>query len=344
MATFVKTQSGSWKAIIRIKGNPLETKTFRIKRDAIDWARTTEDEIVRGIYLPRNISERTTLAQALDRYVKEISPTKKPSTQKPEIRRAKLLQKHFGKYSLASLKTEKIAKYRDMRLAEGKSRYTVRLELYLLSHLFKTAIKEWGMGLTVNPVSNVTIPKAPKGRNRRLIGDEDQRLLEACEAHSNPMLAWIVKLALYTGMRQGEIINLTRSQVDFEKRTVFLADTKNGTSRTVPLSNKAIDVLKEVISHPIRPIETNLLFFGEPGRDGIRRPFLINRAWSNALKKADIEGLRFHDLRHEATSRFVEAGLSDLEVSSIIGHKTMQMLKRYTHLRSENLSDKIAGL
>ncbi len=114
MATFVKTQSGSWKAIIRIKGNPLETKTFRIKRDATDWARTTEDEIVRGIYISRNVSERTTLVQALHRYVKEVSPTKKPSTQKPEIRRAKLLQNYFGKYSLASLKTEKIASYRDM--------------------------------------------------------------------------------------------------------------------------------------------------------------------------------------------------------------------------------------
>jgi len=344
MATFVKTQSGSWKAIIRIKGNPLETKTFRIKRDAIDWARTTEDEIVRGIYISRNVSERTTLVQALDRYVKEVSPTKKPSIQPPEIRRAKLLQKYFGKYSLASLKTEKIADYRDMRLADGKSATSVRLELTLLSHLYTTAIREWGMGIALNPVSNVTKPKASKGRDRRLVADEEGRLMKACEEHSNPMLAWIVKLALYTGMRHSEIVNIKRDQVDFKKRTLFFADTKNGTSRTVPLSNKALSVLKEATDHPIRPIDTNFIFFGEAGRDGIRRPFLMNRAWSNALKKAEINGLRFHDLRHEATSRFVESGLSDLEVASIVGHKSMQTLKRYTHLRSENLSDKIADL
>ena len=145
-------------------------------------------------------------------------------------------------------------------------------------------------------------------------------------------------------MRHGEIVNLKRSNVNLNKRTLFLSDTKNGESRTVPLSNKAIGVIKEVLNHPIRPIDTNLLFFGDPGRDGLRRPYVTSKIWTEARKKAGIEGLRFHDLRHEATSRFVEAGLSDLEVSSITGHKSMQMLKRYTHLRTENLSDKIANI
>ncbi len=110
------------------------------------------------------------------------------------------------------------------------------------------------------------------------------------------------------------------------------------------MTAKAITVLLEAINHPIRPIDTDLLFFGEPGRDGIRRPYAINRAWTDMLKRIGIKGLRFHDLRHEATSRFVEAGLSDLEVSSITGHKSMQMLKRYTHLRTESLSAKIANI
>ena len=97
----------------------------------------------------------------------------------------------------------------------------------------------------------------------------------------------------------------------------------------------------EALNYPVRPIDTDLIFFGEPGRDGKRRPYTINKFWTQALQHADIEDLRFHDLRHEATSRFVEAGLSDQEVSSITGHKSMQMLKRYTHLRTENLSEKI---
>ena len=344
MATIVKTKSGSWKAIIRITGNPLVTKTFRIKRDATDWARTTEDEIIRGVYISRSHSEKTTIAKALERYHNEITPIKKPSSQKPEIRRGNTLRKHLGKYSLASLAAEHVANYRDMRLSKGLSASSVRLELALLSHLYTIAIKEWGMGIIVNPVSNVRRPKPAKGRDRRLVEDEEQRLMEACEAHSNPMLAWIVKLALYTGMRHSEIVNLTRSQVNLEKRTLFLADTKNGTARTVPLTNKAILVLREVMTHPIRPIDTEYLFFGEAGRNGKRKPYDTKSAWYTALIKANISGLRFHDLRHEATSRFVEAGLSDLEVASISGHKSMQMLKRYTRLRTENLSDKIANI
>ena len=146
----------------------------------------------------------------MKRYHKEVTPTKKPSTQKPEIRREKIIRKHLGKYTLASLGAEHVADYRDMRLADGKSASSVRLELALLSHLYTIAIKEWGMGLVVNPVSNIRKPKPAKGRDRRLVGDEEQRLLEACEAYSNPMLAWIVKLALYTGMRHSEIVNITR--------------------------------------------------------------------------------------------------------------------------------------
>jgi integrase len=344
MATIIKTPAGNWKALIRITGHPPTSQTFRVKRDATNWARTTEDEIVRGIYIPRNNSEKTTITKALDRYLKEVTPTKKPTTQKLEFNKAKVIRKHLGSYTLASLNAEQITKFRDKRLSSGLSTTTVRLELALLSHLYTIAIKEWGMGLQVNPVLNVRKPKQSKGRDRRLEGDEEQKLLDICEAYSNPMLAWIVKLALYTGMRHGEIVNLKHSSVNLDKRTLFLSDTKNGESRTVPLSNKAIEVIREVLNHPIRPIDTDLLFFGEPGRDGIRRPYVTSKIWTEARKKAGIEGLRFHDLRHEATSRFVEAGLSDLEVSSITGHKSMQMLKRYTHLRTENLSDKIANI
>jgi integrase len=344
MPTIVKTASGSWKAIIRIAGNPIVTKTFRTKKDSTDWARTTEDEIVRGIYISRSHSEKTTVSQGIQRYLDEVTPTKKQSTRDPEIRRGKILQKYLGKYSLASLAAEHIATYRDMRLAGGMSSNSIRLELALLSHLYTIAIKEWGMGLAVNPVSNVRKPRPGNGRDRRLNGDEEKRLLESCESQSNPMLAMIAKIALYTGMRHSEIANLTRSQISLKNKTIFLSDTKNGSSRTVPLSKKTIEVLKEAINHPIKPSDTELIFFGEPGRDGKRKPYNIKAAWGKALKEAKISDLRFHDLRHEATSRFVEAGLSDVQVSSITGHKSMQMLKRYTHLRTENLAYLIADI
>ena len=196
IATITKTSSGRWKAIIRRKGWSIVSKNFRIKRDAQDWARTTEDQIVRGIYVQRSDSENVTVSNALDRYLAEVTPTKKPSTRRGDFTQAKQLKAHFGKYSLAVLNAERIAEFRDHRLAEGKSNNTVRLELALLSHLYNTAIREWSLGLAVNPVTNVRKPAAGEGRNRRLEGDEEERLLAACNQHSNPFLGWIVQLAL----------------------------------------------------------------------------------------------------------------------------------------------------
>ena len=245
---------------------------------------------------------------------------------------------------MASLSSGVLAKYRDKRLRDGKSNNTVRLEFALLGHLYSTAIKEWQVGVAINPVLNVRKPSAGEGRNRRLFGDEEERLINSCNAHSNPFLGWIVRIALYTAMRRSEILNLAKQQINLSKRTVVLFDTKNKETRTVPLSNKAYEALIEALNHPIRPIDTNLLFYGEPGKDGKRKPYTINKVWAQALKRAGIDGLRFHDLRHEATSRFVEAGLSDQEVSTITGHKSMQMLKRYTHLRTENLVNRISGI
>jgi len=344
IATIFRTDSGKWKAQIRRKGWPTVVKSFRIKRDAEDWARTTEDEIIRGIYVPRSQSEKLSIREAIDRYLSEVTPTKKASTQKAERYRAEQLKTELGKYTLASLNSNILGKYRDERLANGKSASTVRLELALLGHLYSTAIKEWQLGIHINPVLNVRKPSAGEGRSRRLTYEEEERLLSECDSHSNPFLGWVVRIALYTAMRQGEILNLTKQMVNLSNKTVLLADTKNNETRTVPLSKKAVDVFREVLSHPIRPLETKLLFYGEPGKDGKRRPYTINRVWVSALNRAEITDLRFHDLRHEATSRFVEAGLSDQEVASITGHKSMQMLKRYTHLRTESLTEKIANI
>ncbi|MDL2283867.1 site-specific integrase [Oxalobacter sp. OttesenSCG-928-P03] len=341
MATFVKTKSDTWKALVRKQGWPTVSKTFRIKRDAMDWARSTEDEMVRGTFILRTQSERITFSKAINRYLAEISPTKKPQTQKSEQVSARHLTSFFGKYSLAAISSELVAAYRDKRIADGLANNTIRIELALLSHLYTTAIREWGMGLTVNPVSNIRKPSPGAGRNRRLAIHEQEKLLAAVDAHSNPMLGWIVRIAIETGMRQSEITGIRCSQVDLERRLARLADTKNNTSRIVPLTRAATDVFKIAIANPTRPAETDLVFFGEPGRDGKRRPYEFKKAWGDIKKNLGIEDLRFHDLRHEAVSRLVEAGLSDQEVASISGHKSMQMLRRYTHLRAEDLVEKL---
>lgn len=337
MATITKTPSNTWKAMIRKRGWPTTIKTFRTKRDAQDWARRTEDEMVRGVYIDRAGSDRLLLRHALDRYLREVSSTKRAATEYCEQKRAKPLKKALGSYCLSAITPDLVAEYRDARLGIGMSNNTVRLELALLSHLFTIAIKEWRVGLLYNPVANIRKPSPGKGRDRRLHKDEETLLFEACDAYPNPMLGWITRIALYTGMRSGEIKSLTRSQVDLDKRTVHLTETKNGSARTVPLTRQATEVFRAALSHPVRPLDTDLIFWGEPGRDGIRRPYEFRPAWVRTLKRAGIKGLRFHDLRHEAVSRMVEAGLGDQEVSAISGHKSMQMLKRYTHLRAEDL-------
>ncbi|MDV3469852.1 site-specific integrase [Stenotrophomonas sp. C3(2023)] len=274
MATLVKTAAGTWKAVVRKTGWPSTIKTFRTRRDALDWARRTEDEMVRGVYIHRAPSERMTLEVAMRRYLAEVTPGKRPVTQINECRRGELLIAHLGRYSLAALTPEIVARFRDERLAgdvgaDGKrtprSNNTVRLELALLGHMFSVALKEWGLGLVFNPVQAIRRPPPGAGRGRRLTQGDEQTLLSAVDAHSNPMLGWIVRLALETAMRSSEIIGLQRSQIDLERRVVRLSQTKNGSSRTVPLSLAAARVLKAAMGNPLRPIDSDLVFFGEPG-------------------------------------------------------------------------------
>lgn len=294
--------------------------------------------MVRGLFVPRGPSERLTLKDALDRYLKEVSVTKSVKTQRGETGTAKRLTAKLGKYSLAAITPDIVAKYRDERTEEGMKPNTVRIELALLSHLFTTAIQEWRLGLTYNPVANIRKPSPGEGRDRRLSPEEEAKLLEAANNYSNPMLGWIVRAALATGMRSNEIVSLRRSQVDSQRRVVRLANTKNGSARTVPLTLEAKKIFEEALANPVRPIDCDLVFFGEPGRDKkTRSPYAFNKIFGTIKKDLGMADLHFHDLRHEAISRLVEAGLSDQKVAAISGHKTMQMLKRYTHLRAEDL-------
>ena len=355
MATIVKTPSGTWKAVIRRAGFPTTIKTFRLKKDAEDWSRRTEDEMVRGLFVQRGPSERLSFEKAMERYLAEVTPTKRPQTQIRETRRAAPLVKFFGRYAIAGITPELVAQYRDLRLSgvdrkridgepNPRAPNTVRLELALLGHLFTVAVKEWGIGLTYNPVLNIRRPSPGAGRNRRLNADEESSLLDIIDRHSNPMLRWIVRIALETGMRSSEITTLRRNQVDLERRIVCLLETKNTLPRTVPLTANATALFGEALRNPIRPIDTDLIFFGEPGKDGKRRPYNFNKVWIDIKRSVGCADFRFHDLRHEAVSRFLEAGLSDQEVSAISGHKSMQMLKRYTHLRAEDLVGRLDGL
>ena len=307
-----------WQAIVRKKGYPSQSKTFRTKRDAEAWARLTESAMERGLWQNQSDADSTTLADALDRYGREVSSLKKSG--KIELYRIGTLKTDkIAKLHLSRIRGADLAEYRDRRLAAGLSDSSVRLELAILSNLYTVAMKEWRMEGLRNPVLAVRKPSPGKARDRRLSPIEEKKLLGECA----PPLKAIILFALETGMRRGEIQKLLWKDVDLIKCTAQLLDTKNGEDRTIPLSSRAIAVLKAL------PRNINGKVF--PGAD-------ISHSFTAACKRAAIDDLRFHDLRHEATSRLFEKGLNPMQVAAITGHKTLQMLKRYTHLRAEDLA------
>ncbi len=311
-----------YQAQIQRKGHPPQTKTFRAKADAQAWATIIESEMERGVWRDRAESESTTLGEAFARYAEEVIPTKKGRRQEISVLH-RWQSRPIAQMFLAAIRGRDIASVmRDME-SEDKSANTIRLHLALLSHLFNVARTEWGMEALTNPVELVRKPRLPRGRDRRLVGDEDERLLNACRA-MNPELVAIVTLAIETAMRQGEIMGLTWDVVNLAKHTVTLDDTKNGERRIVPLTIKAVQTLQDM------PRNLN-------GRVWTYTPEGMRASYNKAVKRADIAGLTFHDLRHEAASRLFEKGLNPMQVAAITGHKNMQMLKRYTHLKAEDL-------
>lgn len=350
---------------IRKKGFPSVSRQFDRFADAERFALDTLQGMTARTWTDRREAERTTLADALDRYKREVTVDKKSAYGEGRLIE-RLKQTRLAEYSLATIQGSDIATYRDERSADGAAANTVRIELALLSHIYSVAASDWGMPL-INPVKQARKPKLPKGRERRLDPHrdengktEEQRLLEACERSKSRFIAPIVRLAIETGMRRGEILGLTWEHIDLRHSTAHLPDTKNGDSRTVPLSPAARRVLqtlrfpkglKHALSGRVVRSATKVKSVGRGVvvRQRARRGIVFGigdsgfvHTFQRVCDKAGIEGLHFHDLRHEATSRFFERGLDMMEVASITGYKSLSMLKRYTHLRARDLAKKLA--
>lgn len=332
MAAFRKRGPYQWQALVRKKGHPFQAKTFETKAAAVAWARATEHEMDQGLFVSRVEAESTTLGELLKRYLQEITPLKRGVG--PESARIGALLRHrLANRYVAGIRSVDIARYRDERLkivCPG----TAKRDLVILSHLFEVARKEWGIHVH-NPVRDVRLPAHDMARNRRLQAstdgskDEETHLLTACRNARNPFLLPIVRLALETAMRQSELVSLRWDNIDLRRRIAFLPHTKNGHTRTVPLSSTAIRVLRSL------PRSLHGEVF--PGLTAEA----IKRAYIRAVRRAGIVNLRFHDLRHEATTRLFEKGLNIMEVASITGHRDLRMLQRYTHLKAEDLAKKL---
>lgn len=351
MATIRKRGDLQWQAIVKRRGHPLVSKTWNTRKEAEAWARQVESEMDRGIFVSRAEVERTTLHDLVERYRVEVLPSKRGKHFGPAL---KVLDEHLGKYSLAALSPKLVAGFRDSRTKAGLSASTVKKEINLLSKLIDLAGKEWGVALPANPCAMVSRPVENNARERRLSPDEERWLLAACE----PPVALLARLALETAARLGELLALRWQDADSTKRVALIRGieargTKNNDPfRAVPLSSSAVSVLDALKKLP-RGIDGRVFYWW-------RASDSFNKTWVRAVARAreryladcaqagvepDAEflvDLRFHDLRHEATSRLFEKGVFDsMEVASITGHKTLQMLKRYTHLRAEDLAKKL---
>jgi len=329
MATIRKRGNLQWEVRIRRKGHPIQCKTFETKSDAEKWARMVEKEMDGGSFISQKEAERTTLQEALERFIPEYIE-KNLAHPRPEILRAKALMRYaLAQKSLAALRGSDIAAFVKEREGQGRSPHTIMRDIALISRLYEIAKANWGMEGLNNPTKSIIKPKLPPGRTRRLEKGEENRLLEKSPKNFQD----VVKFALETAMRRGEIASLKWENVNLERSVITLPKTKNGEARTVPLSPRAITILK---SRPNLGAPKERVFgYTESS---------ITATMRVACEEAKIEDLRFHDLRHEATSRlFEDTDLDIMEIRMITGHKTLQMLAGYTHLRSERLVKRLAG-
>lgn len=328
------------------------------------WGKRVEAAIEEGRHNKSAESKRHTFSELVDRYINSVVPIRHNA---PLARRAitchlNWWKEHLGPYFVADISPARISELRDQLLstptldAHGqpvidkvtgefrrKSPSTVVRYLASLSILYTFAVDEWGWAES-NPVQSIRRPPEPQGRVRFLSDKEREKLLSACRAVDPDVLFPAVVLALSTGARQGEILSLTWNQVDLERQVIRLEKTKNRERRALPLVGYALSIMQAL--HLRRRTDTELVF---PRTDG-RRPLDIKKRWKRVVEAAGLTDFRFHDLRHCAASYLAMNGATLAEIAEVLGHKTLQMVKRYAHLSEQHtagvvkrMNDKIFG-
>ncbi len=326
----------SYQAKCRRQGFPTVSKTFKTLADARAFVREVErgfdlGEVPEGFGVQPQAPATDPAAQALNlktmadilrKYREDVSP-KHRAADNERIRIGAWLRGGlpFRDTDIAALTPAMLATYRDARL-KVVSAGTVLRELNLLRAALNVAKLEWGVPV---PDLKITRPKAPPPRERVLGREEEARLLAAASKSRNKYLRPAIAFALATACRQGEILALRWTDVDEERRVARLHITKNGDPRSVPLSAQALEVLRAL------PRDT---------RDGrVFSVYELKQAFARCVKRAELEHITFHDLRHTALTRYAERGLDQIRLSVISGHKTIQMLKRYVHLKAEDVAE-----
>ncbi|WHS95355.1 site-specific integrase [Sinorhizobium kummerowiae] len=325
MAT-IRKRGDKWQVQIRRQGFPPISRSFHTKSDAAEWARYWESKADRA-ELPdnRKVLDTISLADLVKRYRDEVVIAKRGREIETIILNA-FLKEPICRKKLSALSSEDFTAYRDKRLEviSGKS---LSRQLSPLSNMFNVAKQEWGIPIKSNPLAKLRIGTKESKRERRLRANELAKLVHAARKTRNPLILPIVLFALETAMRRGEILSMRWHHIDLDRRSVVIPETKNGYPRTIPLTSKAMVTLQGIKrdSERVFPIQPNAL----------------RLSWTRLTHRASIKDLHFHDLRHEAISRFFEMGLTVPEVASISGHRDIRMLMRYAHADAERLAKKL---
>ena len=352
MATIEKRTTNSatsYRAKVRLKGYPTQSATFARLTDAKKWVQDTESAIREGRHFKTSESKKHTIKELVERYIKEILPQKPKSTidQKTQLGWWK---NSIGSFSLADVTPALIIEYRSKLVLEKserkgakRSNATVNRYCSVLSHAFTIAVKEWNW-MQENPMMKIKKLKEPRGRVRFLNDEERERLLEACQESSSPFLYILVVLGISTGARKMEIRSLEWKDVDLNRGMIILHDTKNGERRSLPLVGIAKDLMKAHYKN--RNKNTELVF---PAKN-LQTPIDIRTPFETALQKAEIEDFKWHDLRHSCASYLAMNGATLAEIAGVLGHKTLSMVKRYSHISDahtagvvERMNSKIFG-
>lgn len=334
-------RDGKWRVRITRKGHPCISRSFDLKRDAEIFAAVTEADLARGLFRAKDTI--TTLRALVVRYRDEVTPHKRGSRQETYLLNAILRPESVAASMMARLVAEispaDVARWRDARLKQVKPA-TLAREWATLGHVLSHAEREWSIPLpNGNPFRQARKPQVLNQRDRRVRDDE---LDAICAVTESAHLAALVRLAVETGARRGELLALRWSEIDLKRRTARLptGTTKNGHARVLPLSPRALAVLEAM---PRRP----------DGKLFDLRADSVTQAFSRAVAHAKriytgedagfLEGVTFHCLRHEALSRLAEQGWGATEIASVSGHRTLQLVQRYVHHRPEDLAAKMAA-
>lgn len=364
-------------ADVRIHGFPRQKKTFKRLTDAKLWAQQTEAAIRKGEFQNVVSTARSkTLNDVIQRYRDDVLPHKAPSTQRAETTYLAFWERELGKYALSYIEPQLIsAKLRELgeagdgrRKADDgeaakpvkaddgetakpvkaapKSRKTLKHYRDTLALLLKHA-KQWGW-TAINPIDGVNkITKIRNERMRFLSDDERTALLAACKASENEHLYPVVIFALSTGARKNEVLSLTFGDLDLKRGVAILRNTKNGDTRTVPIVTALQKLLathmKQVESHYEKLDHTPPAKWLFPRRDGMA-PIDIRTAWENARDAAGLVDFRFHDIRHSTASYLAMNGASLVEIAEVLGHRTLQMVRRYAHLSESHVKELVQSV